>query len=380
MSWARCKCILLLLLLSACGERQLEYSAKKEKVAELVFASGVLEADNSYSLIAQTEGYLMNLSIQEGSVIVPGQVLATIENQENNFNDTSSEGLYEIARRNTQEAAPSMMAAEKSMEIAQDKLQLDSLQFVRYSALMQEEAVSKNEFENIRYQYFASQRNFDIAKANWELVKQQSSQSLISAENAKNIAGLLNDYNQLEALIGGKVYRLYKQNGDYVKKGEVIAWVGAEDVLYAKVNVDESVIGKVTVGQSADITLNTLSEITFKGRVTEIYPAFDDESQSFLCRIDFLDSLPFKIIGTPLQTNIKISGEKEVALIPREYLSTDSTVVLKKNNEQRKVAVAFKGKEWVGIEKGISEGDVLIAADGSKKRSTDGKPAKSLDK
>ena len=49
-------------------------------ITEMVFASGVLEADDQYNLTAQTNGYIVKETFEEGDLVKAGQVLAVIDN------------------------------------------------------------------------------------------------------------------------------------------------------------------------------------------------------------------------------------------------------------------------------------------------------------
>ena len=96
---------------------------------------------------------------------------------------------------------------------------------------------------------------------------------------------------KINALQSGKVYKKYKSLGDYVRAGEVIAEIANPEAIYALVNIDESNIAKVTLGQEATIQLNTNKEKSYKAEVKEILPTFDEATQSFLCKLYFTDEL-----------------------------------------------------------------------------------------
>lgn len=352
--------IISAVLLASCGKKTEETSPVLKDVTEIVFAAGVLEANNTYNLTAQTDGYLSAINFSEGDIVKAGTVLATVENRENNFNTESANALFQIAQSNTQNNAPALTQAKSSLLTAKSKLQTDSTQAIRYKTLFEKNTVSKTEYENMWLQYITSQNNFISAQENYKLVQQQAEQQLISNKASKEIKQTFFGNNQIKAVVGGRIYKKQKQAGDYVRKGDVIATIGDATVLYAKVNVDESNISKIKVGQQCIIQLNTEKEKNYIGTVAEILPAFDDASQSFICKLSFTDSLDFKITGTQLQANIQIATRKNVMLIPRNYLGLDGTVQIKGKKEPVKIEISVYSNDYVEVVSGISTSDVLI--------------------
>jgi multidrug resistance efflux pump len=171
---------------------------------------------------------------------------------------------------------------------------------------------------------------------------------------------VLTSYNQIRAVFTGKVYQKFKQKGDFVRKGDIIAKIGDANVIYAKISIDESNIRKIKIGQEAVIQLNTNKEKVYKGQIAEILPSFDEATQSFTCKVTFIDTLDFTIVNTQLQANIIIGVNKNALLIPRNYLSFGNYVTVKGNTQPVQVKTHFVSSEWVQIDAGIDENTTLI--------------------
>ena len=73
-------------ILSACGKKTQETKPIRKNITETVFASGILEAKNTYSLTAQADGYLVAVNFTEGDIVEAGKVLAVVDNKESGFN------------------------------------------------------------------------------------------------------------------------------------------------------------------------------------------------------------------------------------------------------------------------------------------------------
>lgn len=352
--------LIMLFLLVSCGKKTAETKPIRKDVTETVFASGILEADGSYNLTAQTDGYLIQIYFNEGDVVKEGDVLANIDNKQNNFSSKSSNALYEIARQNMSPNSPSLLQAKNASLLAKQKMELDSTLHEKYKVLLKSNSVSKSDYDNVSIQYETSKSNYFNSLENYNLLKQQAEQSLITNEAQKEINKIVKGNNEITALFDGKVYKKYKERGDYVRKGDVIATIGDAKFIYAKVNIDEGNIEKVKIGQKAVVKLNINKTKTYNGKVSKIYPSFDEATQSFICIIELSDVLDFTVVNTQLQANIIISDNKNALLIPRNYIDFGGYVQVKGKKGKVKLETKFVSNEWVQVLNGIEENTILI--------------------
>ena len=347
------------LLLTSCKKNKKEINPTRKDITETVFASGILVPENQYNLTALTDGYITQLNFEEGDLVKTGDLLAIVDNKQSAINAQSAKALYRIALENAQPNAPALKQAKINMDLAKQKLEQDKKQAERYQKLYKSKSVSKVEYENMQLAYKSSESNFLNAQENYRNIKQQAEQQLIIQKSQKNINTVYEDYNKVKAVLGGKIFKKNKEIGDYVRKGDILAVIGSPDELYALLNVDESNIAKVKLNQKTVIELNTNKNKKYKAVISEIYPSFDEQSQSFYCKAQFKDSLDFKISGTQLQSNIIIKNKKDVLVIPREYLGYGNKVRLKDKGETV-IKTGFISNQWVEVLDGLDENSVLL--------------------
>lgn len=352
--------IITALMLCSCGKQTEETKPTRKKITETVFASGILETSGTYNLTAGTDGFISELYIEENDEIKRGQTLGIIENKGNIINNKSGEKLYEIAKSNTFPSSPRILQARNEMEIARQRMEYDSSLFIRYKKLREAASISAAEFDKIELQYNISAKQYQTALQNYDIVKQQAEQQLIINQSQKEINRNISAFNQICASEPGRVLKKYKQTGDYVRQGEIIAKIGDTGSIYASVNVDEGSIGKVKTGQEVFIKLNVDKDRIYKGKVAEILPVFDESTQSFICKIAFTETPEFKIEGTQLQVNIKVGEETNAMLIPRKYLGYNGEVMIKGEAKPKKVKTGIISSEWVQVLDGLSENTIII--------------------
>jgi multidrug efflux pump subunit AcrA (membrane-fusion protein) len=347
-------------LLTACGKKTQETTPIRKDVIETVFASGILEAKNTYTLKAQTDGYLSAVNFEEGNIVNSGQVLAVVDNKESGFNQESAKDLFDIAQSNTQSNAPALLQAQNAINLNKQKMEQDFVQLQRYKKRWEDNSIAKIDLENSELQYKTSKTNYESSLENYKQLKQQAEQQVISNKAVKEVNTIVLGKNQIKAQKSGKIYKKYKQIGDYVTRGEAIALIGEPSEIYAKVNIDESNINRIKVGQEALVRLNTNKDKTYRGTVAEIYPAFDENTQSFICKITFNEALDFTIVNTQLQSNITVATTKNALLIPRNFVDFGGNVEIKGKKEKVKITTKFASSDWVQVLSGITDNTILI--------------------
>jgi HlyD family secretion protein len=352
--------VMVLFLFCYCGKKTNETTAQQMDITETVFASGTLEPEGKYNLTAQTEGYIIEMKFDNGDTVKNGETLAIIDNRTNYIGALSAERLLGIAGQNASPEGPTLKQALNNLLLLREKVDQDSLQYQRYLQLSISNSISKLELENSRINFVASKTNYLNANQNYRLLQQQTEQQLIMQKSQRDINNVASQNNEIKAVVGGKIYRKLKEVGDYVRRGDVIFTLGHARDVYARLSVDESNISKIKLGQEAIVQLNTNKKTNYRAVVSEIYPSFDEPTQSFYIKTKFTEAPDFKIAGTQLQANIIIGRKKNALVIPKIFLNYGNKVLVKGKGEV-KVETGFISGEWVEIIDGIDQQSVLIS-------------------
>jgi multidrug efflux pump subunit AcrA (membrane-fusion protein) len=346
-------------MLFSCGKKTETAIVQRKDITEMVFATGTLKTDDEYLLAAQADGYLKSLNFEEGDLVKAGKVLAIIDNKQSLVNVSQTGKLLAIAKANTYEDAPLLQQVKVSIGIAKEKLKQDELQAERYRKLLESNSIAKLEYENAALNVLNTKANIKVLEEQLSNLQISARQQVILQQQQSEVSNAVADNNQIVAYISGKVYKKKKQLGDYVRKGDVIAVIGNPNKIYARLNIDESNMSKVQLGQSLVIQLNTNTQKNYHAQIGEILPSFDEASQSFLIKAYFTDILDFTIIGTQLQANITTGEKKNVLVIPRSYLGYGNKVMLK-DKSIVEVQTGIVSTDWVEILKGLSEQETIL--------------------
>lgn len=350
----------LILFISCKNDTGKEVKPVRKDISEIVFASGSLESDNKYNLTAQTDGNIIKLNLTEGKDVTVNQVAAVIDNKQNIINTRNAAEQFKIAQYNNTDNAPLLQQITANIEAAKEKLAQDIIQEKRYQELYNQSSVTKAELEKMQLNTKTSKANLTALEQQYKSVKQQNKQQYITQSNTVKASAVNQENNMVKIVAPGKVYRKVKQVGDFVRRGDVIAIIANENMLYAKLNVDENSIEKVRVGQKATIQLNTKKNKNYSGVISEILPVFDEQSQSFIVKVQFIEKPDFTVNGTQLEANILVRENKNTLLIPRNYMTYGNKVQLKNEKDLKVIETGIISTEYVEVLKGLTENDILV--------------------
>ena len=351
--------LLTLSTLVSCGTKE-EGKPVVQDIKELVFASGELEWDNSYNLTAQTDGILVNATFDVGNKVTENQIIASIDNKTNENNTASAKDLVVISKENLTENAPALQQLQQNIKFAESKYQQDKTQAERYKRLYDSQSIAKVEYENMLLAAENSLSQLNALKKQYQQVLQQSKQNYINTENQLKNNQVVLGYNKLVIPQKGTIIKKLKFSGDYVKKGDVIAVIADENKVEGVLNVDENSIGKVKIGQTVFVQLNTNKNEVYNAKISEILAAFDEQTQSFICKVIFDKPLNTSLYGTQLEANILVGEKKNALLIPRNFLGFGNKVMIKGKDEAIIVKTGIVSTEYVEILDGITKEDVLL--------------------
>lgn len=351
--------LILLGFTYSCKQKQ-EVSPIRQDIKELVFASGQLSWDNAYNLTAQTDGILHDMTFEVGTSVSHGELLGKIDNASNTVNTQAAREQLAIARQNLTDSAPALQQLQQNIQSAEAKYEQDKLQAERYKRLFEGQSIARVEYENMELAATNSLSQLNAYKKQYDLLLQQAEQADINSRSALKVNQITESYNNVIAPKAGKATKRLKSNGDYVRRGDIIAVIADENKIEAILHVDESTIGKVRVGQKTYIQLNTDKDTVIDGTVSDILSAFDEATQSFIVKAVF-DTPPDKALdGTQLEANIFIGEKKNALLIPREYVGYGNKVNVKGKAEPITITPGIISTAYIEVIAGISDADVLL--------------------
>lgn len=349
--------ILFIGIITGCSKVETTQPIRKD-IVDVVFANGYLMMDEEYLVTANAEGYITQALVKEGDSVQENMPLFLLSNEVQSTQLANKQVNYLDAVNKANPNSPEVLQLKIQIEQAEAQLELDKKNYERHQTLIKINAVSQVELEKAKLQYENAESNITILEKS--LMELQNTLSL-NVQNTKSQLAIEQENNDnyfVSSSIQGQVLQVYKKQGELVRRGETIAKIGGGEILI-KLYVAEEDINRVQVGQKTTISLNNIENQLFEAQVSKIYPAFDEQEQSYIIEAKFIQK-PKKIFAnTQLQVNILIDRKKKALLIPFNYLSMGDSVILE---SEKKVFVrtGINNGEWVEILEGLEESSILV--------------------
>lgn len=351
--------LFFMLFLFSCAKKE-EVKPVVQDIKELVFASGDLEWENAYNLTAQSDGILLNADFEVGDKISKGKNVADIDNRSSEVNAEIANEQLAISNENLTPNSPQIQQLEQNIQFAENKYTQDKIQAERYERLYKSQSVAKVEYENMQLTAKNSLSSLNaLKKQKLQILQQAEIQKIASKGQAEN-SRIVRGFNHITATVSGTVIKKLKSKGDYVRKGDIIATIADDQKVEAVLNVDENNIGKIKVGQTVYVKLNTDKNKVYNGKISEILSAFNEQTQSFICKVTFDNTLNASLFGTQLEANILVGGKKNALLIPRELMGYGNKVNVKGKEQPVIIKSGIVSTDYVEVLSGITKDDVLL--------------------
>jgi HlyD family secretion protein len=238
---------------------------RNRDLESIVSASGKIQPKTQVNISANTTGRVTRLAVQEGERVNKGQFLLEIDPR-------SLEGQLQRGEASVAGAQVALQQAHTNVEQARANLELAQQTLKRQQDLWKDGLTTKQDLE--RAQNDVAVREADLKARQQDVLSREQQ---IRQEQASLTTTRYN-LNQviLNSPIDGLVTRRNIEQGETAvmgtmnNAGTVLLTIADMSVLDAEVEVDETDIPTVSLGQMAKISIDAVPDRTFKGHVTEI--------------------------------------------------------------------------------------------------------------
>ncbi len=349
------------LVTTSCKPKFDETSPKIAPVTEAVFASGVIEPKDAYTVTSLSDGFIVHSYVVENDLVHDGQLLFQLDNRQQRTQVAIAQTNVTFARISADNNSPTLLQQKAQVEVARVKQQNDSVTLARYQHLYTTNSVSRQDLDNAQMTYQSSLSSYHASLDNYKATQDKVRQDLLNNQSLLQNAEEGNQYYNLVAVGPSKVYQIFKKQGDLVRKGDQVAQLGNPDSIVINLDLDEGSISKVQLGQQVLVELNTEKNKTYEASVTKIYPHFNETSQSYKVEARFLVEMPSLISGTQLQANIITNKKEKALLIPHVYLMSGNKVLVKhgSKHDTTNVTTGIVSDEWIEVLSGLSVDDKI---------------------
>jgi HlyD family secretion protein len=286
----------------------------------IVSASGKIQPKRFVNISADTSGRVVDLAVNEGDRVALGQFLMQIDPRTLRTRVESGQAALRGAEAALEQARQGVETARVQVGVAQQNLK-------RQQELWKQQLTPRETLER-------AENDVKIAQSNLaEREKQARAQEVRLGQDRAQLASAQFDLSKvrIESPIAGIVTRRNIQEGETAvvgtmnNAGTVLLTVADMSVIQAEVEVDETNIPTVKLGQTATITIDAIPDRTFKGHVTEIgnspiqttgQAAANQQATNFKVVVVLDEDVPDVRPGFTCTAEITTATRKNVVAVP----------------------------------------------------------------
>jgi HlyD family secretion protein len=373
-----------LIFVSASAKRERGVEVRFEKVGRrdlvaAVTASGKIQPKTKVDVSPDITGRITRLSVHEGDLVKKGQFLLQID-------PTVYEAGLERAKATYASAQASLVQARANRDQA-----ARALDRTKQLKAQSPNLVSPEQMEQ-------AQTSFDVAEAVANSAQHQVDQARAGMQEARDQLAK----TRIMAPMDGRVTRLAVEEGEVAVPGTfsrdvgLLLTVSDLSVIECKVNVDETDVVRVHLGDSVEVSIDAYPDTTFVGRVTKIANSAllsqavastgtNDRAVDYEVEITLLNPPPdvrpdlsatariitdtrkeamsIPIIALTVRENTAITPEsrRDTAQVGKKKETEGVFVVTDGKATFRPVRVGIAGDEYFEVLDGVKEGEQIVA-------------------
>ncbi|HEX5475786.1 MAG TPA: efflux RND transporter periplasmic adaptor subunit [Vicinamibacterales bacterium] len=231
----------------------------------IVSASGKIQPQRSVNISADTQGRVTNLAVDEGDRVKKGQFLMQIDPR-------LLKSAVDQGRASLQAARSTIEQLKVAAESAKAAAAQAKLDYDRQRELWQRGLTTKEALDSANSTLKMRSADANSAQGQVDTQKLRASQEAAALESAEYSLSKV----RIQSPIDGIVTRRNIEEGETVVVGTMnnagtqLLTIADMSIIEAQVEVDETDIPTVAIGQPAKVTIDAMPGKTFTGKVIEI--------------------------------------------------------------------------------------------------------------
>ena len=295
------------------------------KISQIVAATGKIEGVNQAELSAKITGRIKKILVKERDLVKTNQPLILLDSEELDAQVKEAETIFSQAERN----------------------------YKRAKNLFADGIISKKEYDD-------SEDEYKRSKASLEYLKAMFANTIIRAP------------------FSGAIIKKYKEEGEVISSigtPETILLIADVSKIKAKVEVDESDIGKLKIDQTAYVTTDTYPGEKFYGKIAKIGMIVGKKLIKSNDPKEIMDKKVLEIeiemnptekltLGMTVDAKIIVVEKEKALIVPKKAAQSDENgeflyILNNGKKEKRGIKIGDRDDVHVEVVEGVKEGEKI---------------------
>jgi membrane fusion protein, multidrug efflux system len=356
------------------GEAKTARQVKTARVEETPFgeavtANGTLAAYDQTIASVKVPGRLRSITVDLGSVVRRGQVIAQVEPQDYNLRVQQAEAALAQARARL----------GLSPDGRDDKVNPEETGTVRQArAVLDEARVSRDRSSKLVEQGVVARSDFDAADATYKVALSRYQDAIEEIRNRQAVMAQRRSELSLArqqladtsvyAPLDGVVQEKRASVGEYLAAGAAVVNIVKMDPLRLRAEVPEREAKNVRSGQNVRVTIDGDTTV-YLGQIMRLSPVIAQQSRMLLVEADVRNNGKLRP-GAFAHAEIVTNDAQMVATVPSKSIVTFAgieKVIVVENGKalEKPVTTGRRNGEWTEIVAGVNVGDQVVVDPGN---------------
>lgn len=320
-----------------------------------VEAVGSLAADEEVVVAAQVAGELSQLSVDFGSYVGQGQVIAVIDQRDAKLKVEQAEATLKqtMARLGMREGERYDPQQNAEVKVAKAALDWAKLDLDRATKLIENGDVARSVYDQSMINHASAQARYqaalDAVNQQLALVEQQRAALALARKTITDTV--------VRAPISGAVKEKAASRGSYLPVNGRIVTLVRINPLRLRAEIPEHAAGAVRTGQMMNLTVESFPGVTYSGRVVRIGPSLNEQTRALTVEAEVANPGNQLRPGMFAKARLITANEAPAVLVPMSAVANAAGL--------SKVFVIENGKASEKIVKtGLIDGEMIEIVEG----------------
>jgi len=288
-------------------------SPERHTLSATLMSSGTITSRNEVRVIAQTEGKITMIDVEEGDMVREGDVIIQLDDSIPHAQYREAEASYREARRNLERA----------------------------EQLYERNLISEQEYQNIVAQAQIAESRYEYRRALFE-------------------------YTTIAAPISGVITYRNVDRGDIASQREHLLTITNLNQLVIRVNVSELEVPHLNRGDEVSVSVDAYGGDQFKGRIRRVFPAADPATRLIPIEVELIDRDERLFPGLFARVQFQTQRRENALVVPVNAVMTNPQgeryvyIVNDDTAHYRGVNTGMRTDDYIEIIEGISENEKVV--------------------
>ncbi len=305
------------------------FKAAKIEFTDLLPTLGTIRGKSEVELKPEASGLIRNMNFREGDLVKKGQVIINLDDRE--------------PRLRLEYAESKRQTAEVQLKLTRKRLSVNE-------QLFKIGAIIRPKLEESQIEVEQSQTQVETAAREVALAQNELARTVVKSP--------------IDGVVGTKQVDV----GEYVTPQSVMATIMEVGSVYIELGIIERDIERIRMGQRVKVSIDSLPNVTFDGRVDNLSPMIEGKSRTLTAKVKVENPKGQLLPGMFARAEIAVFEKPDALVVPTSALKDmdgdgkfEAVFVAQDNKAALKpISLGYLTTDYAEITQGLQEGDQVV--------------------